>query len=107
MKFKTSGKIILIVLFAGGLFCAKVFWWDKNHPITPTVYNEAPILPIDTASTPLVVNKPDTVILNEPKEEISIVPKKVIKKTQTKQKIKVQKSTHEGNEKSNNVIPNF
>ena len=30
MKIKTSGKILLILLVIGGLFCAKVFWWDKR-----------------------------------------------------------------------------
>ena len=30
MKIKTSGKILIIALIIGGLFCAKVFWWDKR-----------------------------------------------------------------------------
>ena len=30
MKIKTSGKILLILLVIGGLFCGKVFWWDKR-----------------------------------------------------------------------------
>lgn len=31
LKIKTSGKIVLILLFIGVLFSAKVFWWD-NRP---------------------------------------------------------------------------
>jgi OOP family OmpA-OmpF porin len=30
MKIKTSGKLILFGLIAGGLFCGKLFWWDKR-----------------------------------------------------------------------------
>lgn len=30
MKVKTSGKIVIIALIIGALFCAKVFWWDKR-----------------------------------------------------------------------------
>lgn len=30
MKIKTSGKVLIILLFIGGIFCAKVFWWDKR-----------------------------------------------------------------------------
>src|ERR1041385_8247824 len=30
MKIKTSGKVLIIVLILGGIFCAKVFWWDKR-----------------------------------------------------------------------------
>jgi OmpA-OmpF porin, OOP family len=30
MKIKTSGKVLLILLLFGGIFCAKVFWWDKR-----------------------------------------------------------------------------
>lgn len=30
MKIKTSGKVLLIALVAGGLFCGKVFWWDSR-----------------------------------------------------------------------------
>lgn len=29
MKIKTSGKILIIILFFGGIFCAKVLWWDN------------------------------------------------------------------------------
>jgi outer membrane protein OmpA-like peptidoglycan-associated protein len=31
MKIKTSGKVLIIILIFGGIFCAKVFWWD-NRP---------------------------------------------------------------------------
>lgn len=30
VKIKTSGKVLLILLFVGSIFCAKVFWWDKR-----------------------------------------------------------------------------
>jgi outer membrane protein OmpA-like peptidoglycan-associated protein len=30
MKIKTSGKILIILIVIGGIFCAKVFWWDKR-----------------------------------------------------------------------------
>jgi outer membrane protein OmpA-like peptidoglycan-associated protein len=30
MKIKTSGKILIILLAIGGLFAAKVWWWDKR-----------------------------------------------------------------------------
>jgi OmpA-OmpF porin, OOP family len=30
MKIKTSGKVLLILILFGGIFCAKVFWWDKR-----------------------------------------------------------------------------
>ncbi len=30
MKIKTSGKVLIIVLIIGGIFCAKIFWWDKR-----------------------------------------------------------------------------
>jgi OOP family OmpA-OmpF porin len=31
MKIKTSGKVLIILLVFGGIFCAKIFWWD-NRP---------------------------------------------------------------------------
>lgn len=31
MKIKTSGKVLIIILLFGGIFCAKLFWWD-NRP---------------------------------------------------------------------------
>jgi len=30
MKIKTSGKVLIIVLLFGGIFCAKLLWWDKR-----------------------------------------------------------------------------
>jgi OOP family OmpA-OmpF porin len=30
MKIKTSGKVLIILLVIGGIFCAKLFWWDKR-----------------------------------------------------------------------------
>ncbi len=33
MKIKTSGKVLLILLVFGGVFCAKVFWWDKRPKV--------------------------------------------------------------------------
>lgn len=30
VKIKTSGKILIIALLLGGIFAAKVFWWDKR-----------------------------------------------------------------------------
>lgn len=30
MKIKTSGKVLIIALIVGGIFCAKIFWWDKR-----------------------------------------------------------------------------
>ena len=30
VKVKTSGKILIIALILGGLFAAKIFWWDKR-----------------------------------------------------------------------------
>lgn len=30
IKVKTSGKILMIVLVIGAIFCAKIFWWDKR-----------------------------------------------------------------------------
>jgi OmpA-OmpF porin, OOP family len=30
VKVKTSGKVVLILLVIGAIFCAKVFWWDKR-----------------------------------------------------------------------------
>ncbi len=30
MKIKTSGKVFIILLFIAGIFCTKVFWWDKR-----------------------------------------------------------------------------
>jgi len=27
---KTSGKVLIIGLIIGGIFSAKVFWWDKR-----------------------------------------------------------------------------
>jgi outer membrane protein OmpA-like peptidoglycan-associated protein len=30
VKIKTSGKVLLILLFVGALFAAKVLWWDKR-----------------------------------------------------------------------------
>jgi outer membrane protein OmpA-like peptidoglycan-associated protein len=30
VKVKTSGKILIIVLVIGAIFCAKIFWWDKR-----------------------------------------------------------------------------
>jgi OmpA-OmpF porin, OOP family len=30
VKVKTSGKILMIVAILGGLFAAKIFWWDKR-----------------------------------------------------------------------------
>ncbi len=30
MKIKTSGKVLIILLLIGGIFSAKVFWWDKR-----------------------------------------------------------------------------
>jgi outer membrane protein OmpA-like peptidoglycan-associated protein len=31
MKIKTSGKVLIILLVIGSIFCAKIFWWD-NRP---------------------------------------------------------------------------
>jgi len=31
VKVKNSGKLVIIALILGGLFAAKVFWWD-NRP---------------------------------------------------------------------------
>lgn len=33
MKIKTSGKILLIILVVGSIFCAKIFWWDKRPKV--------------------------------------------------------------------------
>lgn len=30
MKIKTSGKVLIILLFIAGIFCAKIYWWDKR-----------------------------------------------------------------------------
>jgi outer membrane protein OmpA-like peptidoglycan-associated protein len=30
MKIKTSGKVLIILLVLGGIFCAKLLWWDKR-----------------------------------------------------------------------------
>lgn len=30
MKIKTSGKVVLILLLLGGIFAAKLLWWDKR-----------------------------------------------------------------------------
>jgi len=30
VKVKTSGKVLIIVLVLGAIFCAKVLWWDKR-----------------------------------------------------------------------------
>ncbi len=30
MKIKTSGKVFIIILIIGSIFCAKIFWWDKR-----------------------------------------------------------------------------
>jgi outer membrane protein OmpA-like peptidoglycan-associated protein len=30
VKVKTSGKIFIILVVIGSLFCAKIFWWDKR-----------------------------------------------------------------------------
>ncbi len=30
VKIKTSGKVIIIALVLGALFCGKIFWWDKR-----------------------------------------------------------------------------
>ncbi len=30
IKVKTSGKVVMIVLVIGAIFCAKIFWWDKR-----------------------------------------------------------------------------
>ena len=35
-KVKPLGKIIVILLIVAGLFAAKIFWWDKNHPEAAT-----------------------------------------------------------------------
>lgn len=40
MKIKTSGKVLIIVLILGGIFCAKVFWWDKR----PTEAKESTVV---------------------------------------------------------------
>lgn len=32
-KIKTSGKIVIILLIVGAIFCAKVFWWDKRPAV--------------------------------------------------------------------------
>ncbi len=31
IKVKTSGKVVIIALILGAIFCAKIFWWD-NRP---------------------------------------------------------------------------
>jgi OOP family OmpA-OmpF porin len=30
MKVKTSGKVLIIILFIGAIFCTKIYWWDKR-----------------------------------------------------------------------------
>ena len=30
VKVKTSGKLLMIALVLGGIFAAKVLWWDKR-----------------------------------------------------------------------------
>jgi len=30
VKIKTSGKVLIILLVVGSIFCAKIFWWDKR-----------------------------------------------------------------------------
>ena len=30
LKVKTSGKVLIILIVVGTIFCAKVFWWDKR-----------------------------------------------------------------------------
>jgi OOP family OmpA-OmpF porin len=49
VKVKTSGKVLMIVLFLGAIYAAKVFWWDKrpqeakeSHEIGRVVLPDAP-----------------------------------------------------------------
>ncbi|MCU0431147.1 MAG: OmpA family protein [Cytophagaceae bacterium] len=49
VKIKTSGKILIIALVLGGIFAAKVFWWDKrpqdakeSHEIGKVLLPDAP-----------------------------------------------------------------
>ncbi len=111
MKIKTSGKVIIIGIVTIGLFCGKVFWWDKNHPKIETTNDieiEKPNYDtlivgqkIDSViKTP--VEKPTKIVSNEVKTEKKVIkPKKEKVKKQTKIKISEEEN------KSNNVIPNF
>jgi OmpA-OmpF porin, OOP family len=69
VKVKTSGKILIIVLVLGGLYAAKVFWWDKRPKEAKLSAEIGKVMLPDAPEASL---KGSATMLNLPLEEPSV-----------------------------------
>jgi OmpA-OmpF porin, OOP family len=69
VKIKTSGKIFIIILICGGLFAAKMLWWDKR-PVEAKQSTEIGRLALPDA--PEASLKGNATLLALPTEEVSV-----------------------------------
>jgi OmpA-OmpF porin, OOP family len=69
IKVKTSGKIVMIALVLGGLFAAKVFWWDKRPQDAKQSHDIGRVALPDAPEASLVGN---AMMLPMPSEEQSV-----------------------------------
>jgi OmpA-OmpF porin, OOP family len=69
IKVKTSGKIVMIALVLGGLFAAKVFWWDKRPQEAKQSHDIGRVALPDAPEASLVGN---AMMLPLPSEEQSV-----------------------------------
>jgi OmpA-OmpF porin, OOP family len=69
VKIKTSGKLLLIALFLGGLFAAKIFWWDKRPQEAKTSKEIGKVMLPDAPEASL---KGNATMLALPSDEVSV-----------------------------------
>lgn len=70
MEIKTSGKVLLIALAAGGIFAAKVFYWDKRPQVAKAATSIGRVALPDAPGASLSGNTP-VVPLPENKESVN------------------------------------
>jgi OOP family OmpA-OmpF porin len=69
VKVKTSGKLLIIALILGGLFAAKVFWWDKRPQEAKESTEIGKVMLPDAPEASL---KGNATMLALPSEEVSV-----------------------------------
>ena len=69
VKIKTSGKVAIIGLILGGLFAAKVFWWDKRPQDAKASTEIGKVMLPDAPEASL---KGNATMLGLPSDEVSV-----------------------------------